>query len=119
MIQCLCSGIFPNAFADTKFHVDCTYSSWLDTGNAVAGDNNTIVIAGTSAGCVLSTQMSGAYTFDISYLLTYSIDTDPFSQDIETQIPYPVTTIVVNPSTGARLLKSFQADPKYQLKFDS
>lgn len=85
----------------------------------MAGDNNTIVIAGTSAECALGTQMSGASAFGISYLLAYSIETDPFSQDIETQVPFEVTTIVVTPSTGAKLLEAFQKDSKYQLKFNS
>ncbi len=84
--------------------------------------NNTIVIAEIGS-CALGTQMSGASAFGIQYLLAYnleSLDPSPFAQDIELQVPFPsVSTIVVNSTAGAQLVKNIQADPSYTLKFNS
>jgi hypothetical protein len=63
--------------------------------------------------------MSRAYSYGLPYLLTYDIGTSPFAQDIETQMPFDVATIVVPPSTGAKLVSKLKANPSYKLKFTS
>ncbi|KAH8596882.1 peptidase S8/S53 domain-containing protein [Bisporella sp. PMI_857] len=99
----------------------CSYAAWSSTGSAVRALNasNTIVLVGTSYLCPLGTQMSAASSFGVSNLLAYSIETDPFELDIETQIPFVVTTLVTDKATGETLAKNVAADPKYLLKFNN
>lgn len=100
----------------------CDEDPWITTANAVQALNAsiTIVVVGTSPDCFLSDMMSAASVMGVQFLAGYNIATDIDSQDQETTIPFPeVATIVLDPATGAKLVKNVQADPKYILKFPS
>ena len=63
--------------------------------------------------------MSASSSFGVFNLLTYDIEEDIFEQDIETQIPFVVTTLVTDKATGEAIAKNAAADPKYLLKFNN
>jgi subtilisin family serine protease len=80
--------------------------------------SNTIVLVGVTADCPLGSQMSAASLFGIQYLIGYNVGQDPVSQDAELEVPFSVTTLVVDPRTGASMLRHIKsAGSTYSLSF--
>jgi hypothetical protein len=61
--------------------------------------------------------MSAASEYGIEYLIGYNVAQDPVSQDAELEVPFEVTTLVVDPRTGASLLRHIKLGSTYQLSF--
>jgi Subtilase family len=110
--------ILPQALSVYSHGLECTPAAWEHTGAAVKDPANTIVLVGTTPDCSLGTQMSAASAFGIQYLIGYNIGQDPVSQDAELQIPFPVTTLVIDPRSGASMLRHIKsAGSTYSLSF--
>ncbi|PVH78927.1 subtilisin-like protein [Cadophora sp. DSE1049] len=110
--------ILPSALTVYSHGVLCTQSAWANTAAAYNKDPaNIIVIAGVTRDCPLSSQMSGAAYYGIRYLIAYNVDQDPVSQDAELQIPFEVTTLVVDPRTGASILRKVKPGSTYKMSF--
>lgn len=110
--------VLPQALTVYSHGVLCTQAAWQNTAAAVNKDPlNTIVIAGCTASCPLGTQMSAAAAFGLPYLIGYNVAQDAVSQDPELQVPFEVTTLVVDPRTGASILRKIKLGSSYQLSF--
>lgn len=110
--------ILPQALTVYSHGVECTRGAWQNTFAAVKNPSSTIVLVGTTPDCPLGTQMSAASAFGIQYLLGYNVGQDPVSQDAELQIPFPVTTLVIDPRSGASMLRHIKsAGSTYSLSF--
>jgi Subtilase family len=110
--------ILPQALTVYSHGVDCTPDAWESTATAVKDLTNTIILVGLSAQCRLGDQMGAAATFGIQYLIGYNIGQDPVSQDAELEIPFPVTTLVIDPRSGASMLRHIKTSGStYSLSF--
>jgi hypothetical protein len=97
--------------------LECAPAAWENTSAAVTNPNNTVVIVGVTADCSLGTQMSAASEDGIEYLIGYNVAWDPVSYDAGLEVPFGVTTLVVDPRTGASLLRHIKIESTYQLSF--
>ncbi|KAL2070990.1 hypothetical protein VTL71DRAFT_14016 [Oculimacula yallundae] len=110
--------ILPTALTVYSHGVLCTQSAWANTAGAYNQDPaNIIVLAGATRSCSLSSQMSAAAFYGIRYLIVYNVEQDPVSQDTEIQIPFEVTTLVVDPRAGASILRKVKPGSTYKLNF--
>ncbi|KAH9212069.1 hypothetical protein DL95DRAFT_525352 [Leptodontidium sp. 2 PMI_412] len=110
--------ILSSALTVYSHGVLCTQSAWANTAAAYNKDPaNIIVIAGVTRSCSLSAQMSAAAYYGIRYLIAYNVEQDPVSQDSELQIPFEVTTLVVDPRTGASILRKAKPGSTYKMSF--
>jgi hypothetical protein len=110
--------VLPQALTVYYHGTDCTEAAWDTTAAAVTDPSNTIVLVGVTANCTLGSQMSAASLFGIQYLISYNVGQDPVSQDAELEVPFSVTTLVVDPRTGASILRHIKsAGSTYSLSF--
>jgi hypothetical protein len=108
----------PSTLSVHSHGVLCTQSAWANTAAAYNKDPaNIIVIAGVTRSCSLSAHMSGAAFYGIRYLIAYNIEQDPVSQDSELQIPFEVTTLIVDPRAGASILRKLKLGSIYKMSF--
>jgi len=110
--------VLPQALTVYYHGSDCTQATWDTTGAAVTDPTNTIVLVGVTADCPLGTQMSAASSYTIQYLLGYNLGQDPVSEDAELEVPFPVTTLVTDPRSGASIVRHIKsAGSAYSLSF--
>jgi len=109
--------ILPQAITVYSHGLECTPAAWENTAAAVTDPSNTIIIVGVTGDCGLATQMSAADAYGLKFLIAYNVAQDPVSQDAELETPFEVITLVVDPRTGASLLRHIKLGTTYQISF--